>query len=489
MRSNVVFAILLVLLGVLGATLSLRSRAPHAAPEPAPSASAAASSAAPSASAPAPVSSSLPVTPSKPKPKLGRPLRVVGLGWDVIVPGVLANGGLAPSKKGEFGKAGLEVSFQAVDAAGKVEKALARGGSDDDGADVAILPLPALVAGWERLRALNLAAFYVVAWSRGRETLASSKDSLSALPAQGEISVDAKSSEAATFLALTALELAGVEPSRVTIGGKGPALVTAHSKERDKSGERHKQADILLSTADASRLVPWVAVAQRSLVTGQPDALIAWAKAWHAGQKLLDKDAATAARTIGALDGAPEPLVLLERLGELAPVSLSDNAELTGLSGRGAVTLSSLFERAWRLWREARLLSTPSPERAPTIDLVVAGVARAAPKLLEPSAPTSAGEEPKPSSTKPRVLVTRRVPGTKLDGDDREALVTELGITAGIFHRSTLRVSVHGVPKKKGDEIVQLAVDRYGLDGARIERGKAAARPATTATIEVLAAE
>jgi hypothetical protein len=483
MRSNVVFFVLVALAALLAGTLVTRAREPHAAPFAAPSASvapAAPASGTPPGSATA-LSSALPVTPSQPKPKLGRTLRVVGLGWDAIAAGVLANGGLEPADKGEFGPQGLKVALDAVDSPNKIEKALARGGSDEHGADIAILPLPTVVAGWERLRALNLAAFYVVAWSRGRDVLVSKKKSFSELPALGPIEISGTPGDASTFLALHVLEIAGIAPARVSLDGKSSsALITARSRGSDKSEDK-KTADLLLSTSDASRLVPWVAVAQRSLVSGQPDVLIAWAKGWNLGQIELDKDAASAARTIGNLDGAPEPLALLERLGELAQVSLTENTELFALSGRGAITIDALFDRCWQVWRQAKLLTTPPPERAPVNDLIVAGLARAEPKLLKN--PSSTSDAPKGKGAGARLLIARSLSGAKLDD---EIIVTEIGMLGGGFHRSPLRLTVHGASARKTEEIVQLAADRYGLEAHRITIGKAQAKPNTMATIEIL---
>jgi hypothetical protein len=396
----------------------------------------------------------------------------------VLAPGLLANGGLEATSKGEFAKAGLSVALDVADTASQVEKALARGGADEDGADVAIVPLPTLVAAWERLRALNLAAFHVVAWSRGRESILT-KHPLTQLPAQGELTFAGAPGDAATFLGLFALEKSGIELGRVSFEDKPSALVTTLSKG-DKRSDDAKPAKATLSTSEASRLIPWVAVAQRSLVTGQPETLIAWAKAWHAGLDALHKDAATAARTIGNLDGAPEPLTLLERLGELAPVTLAENAELFALSGRSAVTLETLFDACWHAWKETRVLGTPQPERAPLSDRIVAGLARAEPKLLE--VPDASDAKPKRADGKPRTILVRVVRGAALDD---EAVIAELGMLAGIFHRSAIALSVHGVPKKKHDEIVSLAVDRYALDRGRVSAGKAPARPSTQATIEI----
>lgn len=256
-------------------------------------------------------------------------------------------------------------------------------------------------------------------------------------------------------------------------------MLRAESRARAKSDEK-PSTNIVLSTSEASRLIPWVAVAQRSLVTSQSDTLIAFVKAWTAGQHSLESDAAGGARTIGNLDGAPEPLTLLERLGELEPVRPAENTELFALSGRGAVTLRALFDLHFRLWKDTRVLTAPAPERSPINDLIVAGIARAEPKLLKTPAPSET--KPKAPATA-KALLVRRVAGAKLDDD---AVIEAIGTLAGIFHRSALSVSVHGAPKKKADEIIELTVDRYAIAPGRIIAGKAAAKPNVMTTIEIL---
>src|SRR6185369_16835869 len=160
---------------------------------------------------------------------MDRPLRVVALGWDLAAPGLLANGGPEPSANSDFSIAGIDVHVGATDVMSSIEGALARGGADKDGADIALVPFCEFVASYERLRALSPEAFFVVGWSRGREALISSRD---ALPAPGD-KPDAKGAQAtllgalgepATFLGLFALDAAGIPPNAVRLvapGGHG----------------------------------------------------------------------------------------------------------------------------------------------------------------------------------------------------------------------------------------------------------------------------
>lgn len=99
-----------------------------------------------------------------------------------------------------------------------VEGALARGGGDKDGADIAVVPFCELVASYERLRALSPEAFFVVGWSRGREALVSARDALPSPTDKPDPKADPKAGvplvgeagDAATFLGLFALDANGI---------------------------------------------------------------------------------------------------------------------------------------------------------------------------------------------------------------------------------------------------------------------------------------
>ena len=90
-----------------------------------------------------------------------RPLRVVGLGWELIEPAVVANDGDRSGKQSAFAPSNLTAHLRAFKTAAEVEAALARGGHDEGGADVAILPLPEFVAAHERIKALSPTVFFI----------------------------------------------------------------------------------------------------------------------------------------------------------------------------------------------------------------------------------------------------------------------------------------------------------------------------------------
>jgi len=482
-RSKIVSFVLLALLAVLGVGLFGRARSEHrvTAPSASPAASAA-TSAAPSASAAA-TSSAAPASSASPASKdkgLGRALRLTGLGWEPLAPVLLANGGLAPKKDSELGKLGLEVSVSVADSPQSVERALARGGADDDGADVAVLPLPAMIAAYERLQALKPVVFFVTGWSRGRDVV-TAHEGFDKLPATGEIAVKGSADSAATALALFALDVAGVSPSRVRLGDRGDAKASLRALRRADLAD-DERGDVVLGTSEANRYVPFVAIAPESLLERHPSQVLELVKGWLAGEKQLAGDPSAAARKISAMPDSPEPIALLSRLGEMQPVGVAENAQLMALSGRDAVNVESLFQRMWRVAREAKLVAIPAPERAPIHTRVLTSLVRSEPSLARPETSSPKGA-PKPGTEKP--ILVERLPSPF----DPDVATAEIGFLAGVFERSPIRVTAHrgaGVDKKQTDELVGRTLDRYGLAEGRLTGGKTLSKGAASVTIEVL---
>jgi hypothetical protein len=242
---------------------------------------------------------------------------------------------------------------------------------------------------------------------------------------------------------------------------------------------------LLLTTADVSRLIPVVAVAPAGFVRGNEQALAAWARCWLAGAKETQADVPAAARLVAAMKGAPAVLDLLSRLGHIVPSTLHDNARAAGLAGRGAVTIEVLFQRTFHLWREVGALSAPAPETAPLSIEVIAELARRDATMAE-AGPVTAPGRPKPvdeaALAQAKVLLVYSSPPGKLDDN---ALASTVGLLAGLFERSPVRVSVReGIARAR--RVVGNARARFDLTERVFPTAKAP--PRATATIEVLAA-
>jgi len=422
-----------------------------------------------------------PATPTEPP----KPLTVVALGWEVLAPGVLANGGMKAGEGSAFGAVGLDVTFSSVVDAAEIEIRLGRGGDDERGADVALMPLPVFVASYERLRALSPQVFTVVAWSRGRDALVGDAERLQR-PTRGEMRLVGEAGSSQALLGLFALEQAGVSPSRVRLfeDTKANRRQSLRAVQRRKSREIDAR-DLVISTADATHLVPIVAVAPAGLVKRRQAELVAWSRVWMQGAEDLASDPAAAARTLAAESGAPEAVDLIDALGWLEFTDLYGSAQAAGLSGRGAVNLDVLFHRTWDLWRGVGLLTTPPPERVPLTGVVIAELARGASK---PSVGAVGGRSRRVvSHGEVEVLLTHRVAGRRLDAEAESKLVAEVGFLAGVFSRSTIEVWVPRSPEA-GRRVASHAVERFGLGEGRVVVKEERERRAKVAAVVVVKA-
>lgn len=410
-----------------------------------------------------------------------KPLHVVALGWEVLAPGMLANEGMLPGEKSTFAAAGLDVDFTAVDTAEQIETRLGRGGEAKDGADIALMPLPVFVASYERLQALSPQVFFVVAWSRGRDALVGHTP-LDELPSRGTVFVHGQPGSSEALLGLFGVSQAGTAASRVRITDD-PTLKNraALRTELRRKSRQIDARDLLLSTADATHLIPVVAVAPRGVVERRRADLVAWSKVWMEGAKTLKGDPAAAARSLATASGAPEAVDLIDALGWLEFTDLAASARAAGLSGRSAVDLDVLFHHTWGLWREVGLLTTPPPLHVPLTATVIAELAH--------SAPVAGPDRPQPRQADGAdTLLTRTMPGRRLKADGEAALVGEIGFLAGVFSRSKIEVWVPRSPDAAARVTTQ-AIERFGLDAKRVvARTDRDPKARKSATISVSAA-
>lgn len=503
MRQKIVAVLLFALLVAFGIIVAVRPRAPHAPlgalPESAPAVSVAeAPSAAvpevlPSASAPAPSApsdaasapepqASAPSVPSAsssveaPAPSLERPLRVIVQGWALAAPGLLANGSLRGEADAPLRKRGLDAQITVAEGTREVEQALARGGADAAGADVAVVPLSAFVASYERLAALSPEAFFVAGWSRGRDAIGANKDVLTTLPS-GDVSLAGEAGAPSTLLGLFALDVVGASPQHIKLLPLASAP-EAQLVSLTAGAQGEQPVQVRLSTSDASGLVPYVAVAPRSLIERQPAAIEAWAAGWLDGQALLSGDAPTAARLVASSLHAPEPLALLEALGQMKPASLADNAAAFALQESSpARPLEQLFALHWRLWRGVGALGTSAPTSAPLSRRVVTSLVASQAKQPEASKQSRKGD-----LTQAKVVLTYR----QRDGVSEDALLVEAKLLGAVFERAALRV---GVKKGAGVDAVRTKALLEKLEGSLgPDAAIAASKPiaGAQAAIEVL---
>lgn len=499
-RTRLVSGTIAALLVASWMMLRLRAKPEHVLPAvqpvapafeaaPDPSLSASVSAAVPTPATPVTLRAAFPAAP----PTLSRTLRVAAMGWELGAPGIVANAGLKPSAASEFTKAGLDVEIAVIEQLSKVEAALARGGMDPYGADVAILPLPIAIASMDRLRALGPEIFVTVGWSAGRDVVEWYKSSLSPRTLHKKIEVMGVAGSAPSFLAMFMLDEVGVSLERITFVAppvrvaKPVDAASADDEEEepeeseetlerrfitiDKSARISPDDGItrksLVSTAEASRLIPYVAVAQGNFIEKHQLTLAKFSHVWLTAQSRMKDDDSSAARTVSGIEGAPEALGLLTRLSLIERATVRDNLEAYELAGESPLSTRDLADRAWTYWRSQGTLSSPPPHRPPVRSEVV----RALGLLSDPPGPSAPMAMRRSSSDDIEPILIKRQTKGEADLSD---LMRQVGGYARAFPRSPLRVTIREAEAGKVEVRTRFfadAVRRFGLSTDHIGRG------------------
>lgn len=506
MRANIVFVLLILLLGGLAGGLVARGRMPHVTavlttPAPAIESDASvqgtASASTTTGTRPAPTTSDHAGEPSPPNPvapPLDRPLGVMASSWELVAPAVMANGGVFGSDDSLFARARLDVSVSASSDTTLIENALARGGADPAGADVIVLPLPRFVAAVDRLEVLDPRIFFVVGFAAGGDVLAG-PSALGAIDRDDDAVLVADAGSNAALLGLFVFDASGI-PIKLAEDGEGTKGIPWRAVERrpSQTGTSPLRGRLVLSTAQASRLIPHVAVAREGFLRDHPVAAAALVESWLEGQRMVAADREGAARAIADAPGGPAMLTVLNDLGLVASIDLIDNARLMELAGRQAVTLPTLFERTWGWWSRVGSVTRSQAPTVPIDTSVVALVARRQ-RLLDDDEPLAADDDEaasddvRPATQDEPVLgdplLVQRLRGPKLDP---EALTATIGWLAGIFPDAAIEVSVH--PGGVADEeaaasAIARATTRYDIIRTRLVASADPGRADTVATVRV----
>ncbi|HEY3816744.1 MAG TPA: hypothetical protein VGL81_06215 [Polyangiaceae bacterium] len=489
MRGKLVFLVILAMLVGLLYLVASRTRDAHVMPKP--RLAEVREAAAPPASAPsASASTEVPVAAADAAVEsdakaalLDRPMRLVASTWEQAAAALVANGGKSPADGGVTSEQGLDLRVDVASSDQDIDNRLARGGGDPEGADVAVMPLPAFVASYERIRALEPQIVHVVGWSRGREVLLGAREGMLAKPGALGADVTVVSVDpSATVLALFVLDEVGTPPARVhLVADSKTAALAALARPIPPDRPADAPSRVLLTTAEATRLVPLVAVAARGFVEGHEAAMTALLRAWDKGATELRKDVPAAARRIAGEPGAPEPATMLERLGWMSDPGRADERDALGSGASGGLnvadgplTVGRLFARDWQLLRDAGVLTSPTPS-PPPVD----------PGPFLHAFPTLVGAAPSSPVTPPgdgaRVLLARR-----FAKGDTAAVASSITSLAGVFDRSVVRVTTK--PPSLAKDAADAAMARGGLPAERIVVVPTALAEPGVALVEVLAA-
>ena len=411
--------------------------------------------------------------PTQPKADLQRPLRVAALGWEAAAPVLLANRGYKPTPQSLFSSRGVNVAVKIADGLSEVEKQIARGGQEETGCDLAVVPLAAVAGGYERTRALGLAVIYTTAWSRGREGFLLGKHDNLFEGSADEAKMFVSGGDVATALALFVADAEGLTLNKVR---QTPLLKNAEFGVQSRPFTALMSAEgpnrLVFTTVEAARWAPWVVVAQRAFVDQHPRTIALWLEGLSAGLSDLAKDIPLAARTLASLDGTVETASLIERFGYMRYATLADNVRLFEVGAPFGASLRALGLRLFDLFHGVGTLGVAAPEHDWLDGSYVLTMSQNSP--------------PEPSDERFDVVSIAEAKhafymrfSNKVSDD---ALISEVGLLGEVFPRARFKIGVKkGTSQKK---ITERARDLYGVDPSRFASGEVADR--ASASIEVL---
>ena len=341
-----------------------------------------------------------------------------------------------------------------------------------EGADLAVVPLAELIASYERLHALDLHVFFVSGWSQGRDTLAGT--ALAKPPPAGTVGFEVSGGADALALALQVLDLAGIALDRLKIDERAPEAML-HATHREAGDVQSPgQENVIVSTQEAARLLPYVLVAPRPLLDEREAVVAAFVEAARRlrrhrclapgpGQSRTHRGGRR--RRPGCARPAP-----FARRARTHSASLRTRNS-SGSPDEAPSRSKPLVDRNFRVRRATHLGRTTAPEQPFVDGRVVTRIVRAHPKLVR-------APEPRPrrlrSDTTPSPLLARPSPK-----DDDAPLVDAIGFLAAVFPRSDVRLSRHARPASVQTVTLDRASERYDIDRARLVAGASSFYPGT----------
>jgi hypothetical protein len=361
-----------------------------------------------------------------------------------------------------------------------VETRLARGGDDAEGADLAVVPLADFIGMYDRLRALEPSVVALAGFSHGKEELTAPGDA--AAPKAGD-TVGTSGDAAATMLAIYALDFMRTDVSKVKLVTDPADVANAAWVAAPRAATKKR---IVLSSADASRLLPAVIIAPRRTREAKKADLVKFLGAWFEGTVRVRGNAPGVAKELEArraplFSAASEKpqgaLAIVERLGQIEWSTAQDNADAFGVSDSKVAHVDELMMLSWRLLRTAGVVAASTPAQLPLTKDIVAEAAKVQPGEA-PKVPAELLDDagaPKGLN----VLLTR-----KYDDLDETTLVSEIGQTARLFDHAVIRVTTRGGDKSSRTLVQKARKDSFS---DRIYPG-AAALGTSAAQIEVCVA-
>jgi NitT/TauT family transport system substrate-binding protein len=296
--------------------------------------------------------------------RLGRPLRVAIVLWGGYAGGIMANGGMAPSKNSTFARDfGVEVELLQIDDFVKSRDAF-RAGGDKGGVDIMWSTVDAYALEYGGLSKLDPKAILQYDWSRGGDAIAVDSSIQSVADLRGKKMAVAQETPSHYF-ALYTLSQGGltsrdvnwvftdsaVEAANVFKAGRVEAAVSwspdVYVAARERAG-----GHILASTKEASNLIADIFVARGDLVERHPEDVRRFVGGWLRGVEMVRQNPERAAvllqKSLTGVNTLEDAKAMLE------DVKLPDYAENRGFfDPQGALAnYFTIYQTAQGIWRK-----------------------------------------------------------------------------------------------------------------------------------------
>jgi NitT/TauT family transport system substrate-binding protein len=313
---------------------------------------------------PAPAGAAAPAASAGAGSRLNRPIRVAIVLWGGYAGGILANGGLAPSKDSAFYKDfGIQVEMFQIDDFVKSCDAF-RAGGDRGGVDIMWSTVDAYALEYGGLAALKPKAIMQYDWSRGGDAIAVDGSIKTVTDLKGKklaVAQETPSHYFALFVltqgGLSNLDVnwvftdSAVDAANVFKAGKVDAAVSwspdVYVAARERPGGR-----ILASTREATNLIADIFVARGDFLEKHPEDARRFVAGWLKGVEMVrDNPTKTTVLLQKSLTGVNS---LEDAKAMLEDVKLPDYGENRAFfDPQGSlVTYNTIFQTAQGMWRK-----------------------------------------------------------------------------------------------------------------------------------------
>jgi len=307
---------------------------------------------------------------SKSGARLNRPIRVAIVLWGGYAGGIMANGGMAPSKQSVFSKDfGVEVEMLQIDDFVKSRDAF-RAGGDKGGVDIIWSTVDAYALEYGGLEKLRPKAIMQYDWSRGGDAIAVDASIKSVADLRGKKLACAQETPSHYF-GLYVLSQGGlsnrdvnwvftdsaVDAANVFKAGKVDAAVS-WSPDVYVAAREREGGHILASTKEASNLIADIFVARGDLVENHPEDVRRFVGGWLKGVEMVRQNPTRAATLLQtSLTGVNS---LDDAKAMLDDVKLPDYAENRAFFDQGGslVNYHSIYQTAQNIWRKIGKISS-----------------------------------------------------------------------------------------------------------------------------------